>query len=148
MPKSNPERDNVIYQQFMNGATIDELATAFNVHRSNISRAISRVSEANCLNDGIFSNRVVAFLAEKNGESQDIFVMEEMAELQKELTKRRRGKDNRDAIVEESVDVLITVYTLLRAYGATEIEISDIVGKKLARVRDPLIITEARKDGS
>lgn len=109
---------------------------------------VTETKRANYFSDGILNDRVVALLAKNNGESQDIFVMEEMAELQKELTKRRRGKDNRDEIVEESVDVLITVYTLLKAYGATEMEISYIIGKKLARVRDPLIATEARRDDS
>lgn len=87
----------------------------------------------------LFEHPTVCFLAEKNGPNQDIFVMEEMAELQKELTKRRRGKSNRDAIVEESVDVLLTVYTLLKVYDATESEIAAIAKGKLSRVRDPLV---------
>lgn len=87
----------------------------------------------------LFEHPTVCFLAEKNGPNQDIFVMEEMAELQKELTKRRRGKSNRDAIVEESVDVLLTVYTLLKVYDATESEIAAIANGKLHRVRDPLV---------
>lgn len=89
--------------------------------------------------DDLFEYPTVYFLAEKNGPNQDIFVMEEMAELQKELTKRRRGKSNRDAIIEESVDVLLTVYTLLKVYGATESEIVAIAKEKLNRVRDPLV---------
>ena len=37
-------------------------------------------------------------------EAQTLMVFEEMSELQKELCKRARGKDNREAIAEEIAD--------------------------------------------
>ena len=40
-------------------------------------------------------------------EAQTLMVFEEMAELQKELCKHARGKDNREEIAEEIADVLI-----------------------------------------
>lgn len=79
---------------------------------------------------------IIEQLAQRNGPNQDIFVLEEMSELQKELMKRRRGKDNRDEIVEESADVLITIFILLGAYGATEGEIRKLISSKLHRLRD------------
>lgn len=41
------------------------------------------------------------------GEAQTVMVFEEMAELQKELCKHARGKDNRKEIAEEIADVRI-----------------------------------------
>lgn len=75
-------------------------------------------------------------LAERNGPDQDIFVLEEMSELQKELMKHRRGKDNRNEIVDECTDVLLTIYILLMVYNATDEEVSKIMDFKLHRLRD------------
>ena len=76
------------------------------------------------------------YLACRNGYDQDVFVLEEMAELQKELMKHRRGKGNRNEIVEECVDVLLTIDILLRVYNATDDEINNLVEHKLNRLRD------------
>ena len=46
-------------------------------------------------------------LATFGAEAQTVMVFEEMAELQKELCKHARGKDNRQAIAEEIADVRI-----------------------------------------
>lgn len=80
--------------------------------------------------------KIIEQLAQRNGLNQDIFVLEEMSELQKELMKHRRGKDNRDEIVDECSDVLLTIFILLRAYGATESEIRKIMVYKTGRLRD------------
>lgn len=45
--------------------------------------------------------RQIDRLAAKNSKMDDVFLLEEMSELQKELMKRRRGKENRDNIIEE-----------------------------------------------
>lgn len=80
--------------------------------------------------------RILKYLAQRNGFEQDIFVLEEMSELQKELMKHRRGKENRNEIVDECVDVLLTIYILLQVYGATEDEIKEFMEFKLNRLRD------------
>lgn len=80
--------------------------------------------------------KIIEQLAQRNGPNQDIFVLEEMSELQKELMKHRRGKDNRDEIVDECSDVLLTIFILLRAYGATESEIRKLMAYKMHRLRD------------
>ncbi len=80
--------------------------------------------------------KIIEQLAQRNGPNQDIFVLEEMSELQKELMKHRRGKDNRDEIVDECSDVLLTIFILLRAYGATESEIRKLMVYKTHRLRD------------
>lgn len=79
---------------------------------------------------------ILKYLAKKNGFQQDIFVLEEMSELQKELMKHRRGKKNRDEIVDECTDVLLTIFILLEAYDANEEEIKNIMDFKLNRLRD------------
>lgn len=79
---------------------------------------------------------ILDFLAKRNGPEQDVFVLEEMAELQKELMKHRRGKKNRNEIVDECTDVLLTIFILLQVYGATESEIKDLMNFKLNRLRD------------
>jgi hypothetical protein len=76
------------------------------------------------------------YLAQRNGYDQDIFVLEEMAELQKELLKHRRGRDNRNQIIDECVDVLLTIDILLRVYNATDDEINNLMEYKLYRLRD------------
>lgn len=75
-------------------------------------------------------------LAKKNGTNQDVFVLEEMSELQKELMKHRRGKNNRNQIVDECADVILTIYILLIVYKASDIEIDDLMSYKLNRLRD------------
>ena len=75
-------------------------------------------------------------LAERNGYDQDVFVLEEMSELQKELMKHRRGRKNRNEIVDECTDVLLTIYILLMVYDATNEEVSKNMEFKLNRLRD------------
>lgn len=79
---------------------------------------------------------IITYLAERNGENQDLFVIEEMAELQKELIKHRRGKNNRNNIIEECVDVLLTIDILLKVYYASDKEIQNMINFKLNRLRD------------
>ena len=49
-------------------------------------------------------------------EAQTTMVFEEMAELQKELCKHARGKDNVDAIAEEIADVQIMLEQMILLY--------------------------------
>ena len=46
-------------------------------------------------------------------EAQTLMVFEEMSELQKELCKHARGKDNREAIAEEIADVQIMLEQMM-----------------------------------
>lgn len=49
--------------------------------------------------------------------AQTLMVMEEMAELQKELCKHARGKQNREQIAEEIADVLIMLEQMMILHG-------------------------------
>ena len=92
-----------------------------------------------------YNQQILQFLADKNKTAQDIFVLEEMSELQKELMKHRRGKDNRNEIIDECVDVILTLNVLLRAYNATEVEVTNLINYKLNRLRDFLPMNEMEK---
>lgn len=82
---------------------------------------------------------IMNYLAKKNGFGQDVFVLEEIAELQKELTKNSRGKDNLDKIIDEGADVLLTILILLRAYGHSEKEFGSLIsalGQECSKIED------------
>lgn len=82
-------------------------------------------------------NDVLKTIAFINGpDKQEIFPLEEMAELTKELMKRHRGKNNYAEIIEEGVDVLYTVRCLLYAYGADDNKIDEIMERKVKRLAD------------
>lgn len=53
---------------------------------------------------------------------QENVAIEEMAELTKEIIKRRRGKDNEEAIKEEIADVMIIMLQLAAHYGVEDVE--------------------------
>lgn len=66
-------------------------------------------------------------------DAQTLMVFEEMSELQKELCKHARGKDNREAIAEEIADVQIVLEQMILLHDcATEVE--DFRREKLKRL--------------
>lgn len=75
---------------------------------------------------------------EKYGEdAQTKMVLEEMSELQKEICKRWRGKNNQDSIAEETADVEIMLEQLKMMLGIQE-EVKAYREKKLARLQERL----------
>lgn len=76
-------------------------------------------------------------IAKWGEDAQMKMVLEEMSELQKEICKMWRGKDNRDAIAEEVADVEIMLDQLQIMLGIWE----DVQGhrkKKLQRLQERL----------
>lgn len=61
-----------------------------------------------------------AALKTYGAELQTVMVMEEMAELTKELCKHARGADNTDAIAEEMADVYIMLSQMEILHGVEE----------------------------
>ena len=53
-------------------------------------------------------------------EAQTLMVFEEMSELQKELCKHARGKDNLEAIAEEIADVQIMLEQMIELHGCED----------------------------
>ena len=64
----------------------------------------------------IYRDALAAWVAE----AQTLMVFEEMAELQKELCKAARGKDNREQIAEEIADVEIMLEQMKVLHGCAE----------------------------
>lgn len=70
-------------------------------------------------------------------EAQTLMVMEEMAELQKELCKHARGKDNQFAISEEIADVLIMLDQMMVLHDCESI-VAQYKQDKLERLKERL----------
>lgn len=76
-------------------------------------------------------------LSTYGAEAQTLMVFEEMAELQKELCKRGRGKQNRAEIAEEIADVQIMLEQMQVLYGCAEL-VSEQKRQKLERLEKRL----------
>ena len=73
----------------------------------------------------------------KNGKvMQTVVAIEEMSELQKELTKHIRGKGNRDNLIEEVADVLIMITQIQIMYCIPDDEIEKVMRFKLNRLKE------------
>lgn len=68
-------------------------------------------------------------------EAQTLMAMEEMAELQKELCKHARGKDNREEISEEIADVRIMLDQMAILHNCEGLA-EQFKAKKVARLQD------------
>lgn len=66
---------------------------------------------------------------------QSTICMEECAELIQSISKMKRGKDNRDNLIEEMADVLITFSQLRVIYDITDDEIIEWLDTKQNRQR-------------
>ena len=71
-----------------------------------------------------------------NTDEKEIYIvaMEEMAELQKEVSKQLRGLGDRDGILEEIADVTIVLGNITCLQGITEDELKRAVEVKLERI--------------
>lgn len=71
-----------------------------------------------------------------NTDEKEIYIvaMEEMAELQKEVSKQLRGLSDRDGILEEIADVMIVLGNIKSLQGITEDELKRAVEIKLERI--------------
>lgn len=67
-------------------------------------------------------------------DAQILMVMEEMAELQKELCKNRRGRENASYIAEEIADVEIMLEQMKLLFEADEL-VKEFKGAKLRRLK-------------
>lgn len=85
------------------------------------------------------SNSVIETAIEVNGaQMQQIVAMEELAELQKEVSKMIRNKGNRAHLVEEIADVHIVLATLIKIHNIHEDEVQKEVTKKIERLNNRL----------
>lgn len=73
----------------------------------------------------------------KNGKAmQTVVAIEEMSELQKELTKYIRGQGSREHLKEEVADVLIMITQIQIMYVLPDEEINEIIDFKLNRLKE------------
>lgn len=70
--------------------------------------------------------------------AQKIMVLEETSELQKEICKDMRGANNREAIIEETADVLIMIEQLKIMHHITDEELEEVIEFKLNRLDEGL----------
>ena len=71
-------------------------------------------------------------------ENQIMMLFEEMAELQKEICKNFRGRENRDHIIEEMADVFIMMNQLQIIYDVKDKELADVTEYKVSRLKKRL----------
>lgn len=67
-----------------------------------------------------------------------IICIEELSELQKEITKDLRGDGNYYSILEEAADVQIVLYYIQRMFGVSDEELERAVAVKVTRLSDTL----------
>lgn len=71
-------------------------------------------------------------------DAQKIMIFEEMSELQKEICKDTRGANNREAIIEETADVLIMIEQLKIMHHITDEELEEVMKFKVDRLEKRL----------
>lgn len=67
---------------------------------------------------------------------QETMIIEEMAELTKEICKNQRGRNNIEKITEEIADVFIMLQQALMIYNIEQKSVDEIVDKKLNRLQN------------
>lgn len=73
----------------------------------------------------------------KNGRAmQTVVAIEEMSELQKELTKYIRGKGNKEALTEEVADALIMITQIQLMYQICDEDVRKVMDFKLNRLKE------------
>lgn len=80
-------------------------------------------------------NKAISTYGEK---AQKLMAIEEMSELTKEICKDFRGKLDREHLIEEVADVLITLEQLTIIYEISDKEIMLMLEKKIERLKERL----------
>lgn len=70
--------------------------------------------------------------------AQKLMAIEEMSELTKEICKDFRGKLNREHLIEEIIDVIITIDQLIMMYEISKEEIVSMCIRKMNRLKERL----------
>ena len=81
----------------------------------------------------IDSNVVQNSIKHYGSDLQTVVCMEECAELIQAISKMKRGKDNRNNLIEEIADVMICIEILKQVYGISDNEIQNYVCQKQNR---------------
>lgn len=94
------------------------------------------------MTDDMMSN--IQALNLKNTKKSEIYIiaMEELSELQKEISKELRGQGDRDGILEELADVLIVCGNVVNLQEITDNELRTATSIKLDRILKNLVEKE------
>ena len=93
----------------------------------------------------IDSNVVQNSIKHYGSDLQTTVCMEECSELIQAISKMKRGKDNRDNLIEEMADVMICMDILKQVYGVSDNEIQNYVCKKQDRCVGRMESDESQK---
>ena len=93
----------------------------------------------------IDSNVVKKSIEHYGADLQTVVCMEECAELIQAISKMKRGKDNRDNLIEEMADVMICIEILKQVYGISDNEIQNYVCQKQNRSIERMKSDESQK---
>lgn len=79
-----------------------------------------------------------AVIDRKGHKYQTVVAIEELSELQKELTKMIRGKGDHDHLVEEMADVIICLTQIEQMYNLRKDELNAMYDAKIQRLKERL----------
>ncbi len=79
-----------------------------------------------------------AVIDRKGHRHQTIVAIEELSELQKELTKMLRGKGDHQHLVEEFIDVVICLSEVEQMYNLRKGELNSMYQAKIERLKERL----------
>lgn len=80
-----------------------------------------------------FEEKIKLLLNSQSDIENKAIIIEELSELQKEITKDIRKKINKEHLLEEIADVIIVLHMAKEIYNISESEIEQWVNKKMER---------------
>lgn len=80
-----------------------------------------------------FDDKVKLLLNSKSSTENKAIIIEELSELQKEITKDIRKKLNKEHLLEEMADVVIVLHMAKEIYNISESELDKVINKKMER---------------
>lgn len=80
-----------------------------------------------------FEEKIKLLLNSKSNTENKAIIIEELSELQKEITKDIRKKFNRDNFLEEIADVVIVLHIAKEIYNISESELDKAINEKMER---------------
>lgn len=80
-----------------------------------------------------FDDKVKLLLNSKSNTENKAIIIEELSELQKEITKDIRKKLNKEHLLEEMADVVIVLHMAKEIYNISESELDKVINKKMER---------------
>ena len=90
-------------------------------------------SERPELSSMAFNEKIKLLLNSKSSTENKAIIIEELSELQKEVTKDIRKKFNRDNFLEEMADVVIVLHMAKEIYNISDSELDKVINKKMER---------------